>query len=50
MEYFSIDLKNPDGFYFAGEKIQGAVTLRVLDRMKINCVRLSAVGFAKVQW
>ena len=50
MEYFNIELKNPNGFYFSGEKIQGEVNIRVTERMKINCVRFSAVGFSKIQW
>ncbi len=50
MEYLTIELNNPIGFYYAGERIKGRVNIRVTERFKINCIRFSAIGYTKVQW
>ena len=45
-----IELFNSTAVYFSGDTILGSVTFTVEERLKINRVRLSVIGYGKVFW
>ena len=49
-KYFKINLYDSYGTYMAGDVIVGKVELCILDRVKINGIKLRLLGQAKVNW
>lgn len=50
IEYFTINLEKTDPIYFAGETLTGKVNIRILDRLKINSLKMLLEGVSKVDW
>ncbi|KAK3601187.1 hypothetical protein CHS0354_004388 [Potamilus streckersoni] len=50
LNIFEITLSNPQGIYFAGQSLQGHVTVELNDGMKMRGVRLKFHGRADVHW
>ncbi|KAL3865646.1 hypothetical protein ACJMK2_043012 [Sinanodonta woodiana] len=50
LNIFEITLNNPQGVYFAGQSLQGHVTVELNDVMKMRGVRLKFHGGANVHW
>ena len=36
--------------YYTGEKITGNLIIKITDKLNINRIRLSAIGYGKVFW
>ena len=49
-KYFKINLYDSYGTYMAGDLIMGKVEFCLLDRVKINGIKLRLMGQAKVNW
>jgi len=50
LKYFNIILYNTCHTYMAGSSICGCVEISVLDRFKINGVKIKIVGDGKISW
>ncbi|CAF0782805.1 unnamed protein product [Brachionus calyciflorus] len=50
MKYFSIKLNKEIPIYSGGETLKGTLSFGLIEKLKINSVKLRIVGKAKVQW
>lgn len=53
LEYFRITLENKpcnQEIYIPGEQLSGTLSFRVLERFKINSVRMIVDGTGRVKW
>lgn len=50
LNIFEITITNPNGVYFAGQNLEGHVTVELNDGMKMRGVRLKFYGRAYVHW
>ena len=52
LEYFTITLEKPEtqAVYFPGEPLVGVLMFRVVERFKINAVRMVVNGSGRVKW
>jgi hypothetical protein len=48
--HFKINLPNQHDVYYAGDTIIGSLHLKLKEKLRVNCVRLSATGYGKVHW
>lgn len=49
-KYFKINLFNAHASYIAGQSVVGTIEICVMDRVKINGIKLRLVGQGKVNW
>jgi hypothetical protein len=50
IQFLNVVLTKSNGVYIAGETIEGKIAFNVLERMKINAVKLNFKGLAYVHW
>lgn len=50
LEYFTIRLPKENPIYTPGEKLKGDLLIRVIERLKINSLKLIIMGAAYVYW
>ena len=50
IEYINVMTQKQMPIYYPGEAIDGNLTVRVSERLKINCVQLKITGKGRVHW